>query len=189
MAKEVLGGISSVSLATTLGLGNIKGSVNGAVLAKSLFNALVQIKRGNLGIHIYLDGETVAKIAQILEAMGVKFALVPVEELEPPYIYVHTIDDKIIVVTTDSDNELVTVAGSEFGDFLIAFIRLFEKKYPKKAEKLEKKLELILSEAGIFEQKDTGSEKSTGEEYSENEVLEVDYSNSMDNTLMGFENS
>ena len=183
MAKTAVG-LGTGPIMSVLRLGNIKGPVSGTQLARNLFNVLNEIKRSRLPIRIYLTREIVDKIALFLDAMGIRYILKPVEEMEPPYIFIDEVDGKIIVLTANEEGEIVTIVGSMLDSFLDSFINLFKKRYSKKSKKILRLIESgreegVETEGVIAEVEGVETEVSgkTGE----------DYAKSIEETLKGFE--
>jgi 2-phospho-L-lactate transferase/gluconeogenesis factor (CofD/UPF0052 family) len=183
---KVTTGSAIGSITPVLRLGGIKGAVPGAYLAKNLFNALIEILKSRLPIHIYLDHNIEDKIGMILDAMGIRYVLRPVEEMKPPYIYIQEVNGKIVVVTADKgEDDPIAVVGSSLSGFLDSFISLFKKRYPWKSKKV---LELIGagSEESV-EAEGVGAELESVEAEIGKEA-EKDYMSSIEETLMDFEN-
>jgi len=164
MSTQPVIGFGVPQIASTLSLNDLKGSVSAADLAKSLFNAIREIARSRLPIHIYVSEELANKIKSILEEMGLKVEILPVEKLEPPYIYIEEVDGKMIVLTVDEENNIVTVVATKLEGFLEEFIKLFKKHYPEKAKKVLKLKEAEYEESG----------KETEESYSESHVENIE---------------
>jgi hypothetical protein len=164
MSTQPAMGFGVPQIASTLSLNNLKGSVSATDLAKSLFNALREIARSRLPIHIYVSEELANKIKLILEEMGLKVEILPVEKLESPYIYIEEVDDNIIVLTENEEGKIVTVVATKLKGFLEKFIGLFIEHYPEKAKKMV--------EMEIIEYKETSKEAEKG--YSESHVENIE---------------
>ena len=148
MSTQPVIGFGVPQIASTLSLNDLEGSVLGSDLAKSLFNALREIVRLRLPIHIYVSEELTDEIKLILEEMGLKVKILPVEKLEPPYIYIEEVDDNIIVLTENEEGKIVTVVAAKLEGFLEEFIKLFKKHYPEKAKKVFELKEAEYEESG-----------------------------------------
>jgi|GEM_PF-3014382 len=134
LTQPIIGsGVSQI--ASTLNL-NLKGSVSAVDLAKNRFNVLREIARLKPPIHIYVFKELTDEIKLILEEMGLKVKILPVEKLEPPYIYIEEVGSNIIVLTENEKGKIVTVVVAKLKGFLNTFIGLFIEHYPEKAKKM-----------------------------------------------------
>jgi len=132
----------SIAIPTVLGLGGLKGAVDAVKLAGEIFNMLRTIVREKLPINIYLTKEIADKIVPILEAMGVKIKLWPVEKLEPPYVIIQEIDGNVVIITADEDDKLITAVATKLEGFLDAFIKLYDEHLKKIKRRVEERVEL-----------------------------------------------
>lgn len=127
-----------VSPITTVLNPSFKGVPDARTLATYLLNALVQIKKEDLPIKIYLTQDVTNRIGNILTALGVKIRTVPVEKMSPPYIFIYTENGDIVVKTADSDGKEVSSFRAPFNKFVEAFEALFTSKKERKAKQKEK---------------------------------------------------
>jgi len=172
LSQELPGISVGPSIPAGLSLGNLKGAVDGVKLAKELFSTIYNIVKLKLPIHIYLDAGVVGIITEIFDAMGVKYTLLPVEKLKPPYILIRQENDIIDVLTVDEGGKPVTIVAAKLDSFLGTFLELFKEKYPGKSKKV---LELLREESA-------GKEK-------EEKVVEIGGGeiSAIEETLRGFE--
>jgi len=80
------------------------GSMPGPeVVAKYFVEALSAIARENLPIKIYLDHRITIALAPLFKELGLRFKSVPVDRMEPPYIFLFIDDDtgRLVVETCD----------------------------------------------------------------------------------------
>jgi len=143
-----IGGSTGVAIASVLNPG-FRGIPDAGAVVKYLLNAMSTIKRYDLPVRIYLTKDVAEKIGNILAAMGVRFRLVPVDKMSPPYIYIYAKDQYFVVKTVDENGKDVaefSVPSSKFIEELQAFItrRREGAKRRKKEEEGEEVEELTI---------------------------------------------
>ncbi|MEM4787705.1 MAG: hypothetical protein QXV28_06995 [Ignisphaera sp.] len=136
---------TGVTIASILNPG-FKGIPDAGAVAKYLLNAMITIKRYDLPIRIYLTKDVAEKIGNILSAMGIRFKLLSIDKMTPPYIYIYAKDQYFVVKTVDENgNEVAefSVLSTKFIENLQAFI-IKKKRGSKQKKNGEEVEELII---------------------------------------------
>jgi len=121
-----------------------KGIVDAGAIAKYLLNTITIIKRYDLPVHIYLTKDVAERIGNILTSMGIRFKLVPVDKMTPPYIYIYSNDQYYAVKTMDENGKNASefsVLSSKFIEELHTLVTKKKKNSKLKDEEIE---ELII---------------------------------------------
>jgi hypothetical protein len=112
-------------------------------VAKYFCKVLATIGAEKLPVKIYLDHRVTERIAPILRELGIKFRTVPVERMEPPYIFFFIDEEtgRLVVETCDPDLKKRSFV-TRFDLFLDELTLLLTEARKKKAEERERKKEL-----------------------------------------------
>lgn len=113
-----VGGVAGALVASVLNPG-FKGLPDAGAAARFLLNAMLTIKKYDLPVRIYLTKDVSEKIGNILAAMGVKFKLVPVDKMTPPYIFIYQSDTYFVIKTVDE-------GGREVSEFSVPITKFVE---------------------------------------------------------------
>jgi len=115
------------------------GAPDAKALAKYLVNATLVIKRNDLPVRIYLTHDVTEKIGDILSAMGVRFKTVPVDRMEPPYIFLTLEDTYLIIKTVDINGKEVRTFRTPFSEFIEALKEYASHRMRKRKREEEEK--------------------------------------------------
>jgi len=118
------------------------GSMPGPeVVAKYFVEALSTIAREGLPVKIYLDHRITVALAPLFKELGVRFRTIPVDRMEPPYIFFFVDEDtgRLVVETRDPDlkNHRFVTRLDLFKDeltVLLARVRARKKVYRQEEE-------------------------------------------------------
>jgi len=122
---------------------SFKGVPDAKALATYLLNALAQIKRENLPIRIYVTQDVSNKIGNLLTAMGVKIRTIPVEKMEPPYIFIYQENGDVVIKTVDANGKEVNTFRAPFSKFVEELEAVATSKKEKKAGKQREKPQVV----------------------------------------------
>jgi len=122
---------------------SFKGVPDAKALATYLLNALAQIKKENLPIKIYLTQDVSNKIGNLLTAMGVKIRTIPVEKMEPPYIFIYLEDGDVVIKTVDANGKEVNTFRAPFSKFVEELEAIATSKKEKKTSKQREKPQVV----------------------------------------------
>jgi len=117
---------------------SFKGIPDAKALATYLLNALVQIKKENLPVKIYLTQDVSNKIGNLLTSMGIKIRTIPADKMEPPYIFIYAEGSDIVIKTVDTDGKEVNTFRAPFAKFVETFETLVTSKKERKVKQKEK---------------------------------------------------
>lgn len=107
MSTISIGGSTGAIVASIINPG-FKGIPDAGATVRFLLNAMLTIKKYDLPIRIYVTKEVSEKIGNILSAMGIKFKLVPVDKMTPPYIFIYQSETYFVVKTVDEGGKEAT---------------------------------------------------------------------------------
>lgn len=125
MSTAISAGGSVGALVASVINPGFRGIPDAGATVKFLLNAMLTIKKYDLPVRIYLTKDVSEKIGSILSAMGVKFKLVPVDKMSPPYIFIYQSETYFVVKTVDEDGKEVSefsVPASKFIEELQSYI-------------------------------------------------------------------
>ncbi|MEM1693967.1 MAG: hypothetical protein QXE75_05025 [Sulfolobales archaeon] len=112
--------IGSVGVTVTSILNpGFRGIPNAGAVVKYLLNAMITIKRYDLPVRIYLTKDVSERIGNMLTAMGIKFRLVSVDKMTPPYIYIYARDRYFVIKTVDE-------GGKDVAEFQVLSTKFIE---------------------------------------------------------------
>jgi hypothetical protein len=136
LAAVSAGGMSS--LMSSVLNPNFKGIPDAKALAKYLINAMITIKKNDLPIRIYISQDVSNKIGNLLAALGVKFRTIPADKMQPPYIFLTTEDNYLVIKTVDSNGKEIASYKTPFPKFIEAFEEFFTRYKERRTQRKEK---------------------------------------------------
>lgn len=141
--NTIPGGGVNISVISSILNPNFKGIPDARSLAKYVIRSLIEIKKNNLQIKIYLSQDVTNKIGNILLSMGVKFKTIPVTKMEAPYIFLTVDDNYIVIKTANADGRELATYKAPFSKFVEAIESFFSSYKSKKAKKKENQMKHV----------------------------------------------